>query len=675
LGTEFDTFPLSVQLSVLKYLIRMSTRCTPFGLFAGCGTGSFDEKNHFPVVGLENFESHTRFDMNLLGALVQKLNAQEELKPIIRYFSNNSLYRSGNEYRYIEYVYNKGRRKYFLSSVEHNSYLEAALGMVESGKTVMEIASALQDDDNSIEDAKDFLNTLIENQILTSELEPTVIGEDVMDQILAFLKQMGTDENLQRFLSDLKKQLSIIDEHAIGRPVGNYQAIEEKIKVFQVGYEKKYLFQTDVRVNLPGVTVDSAVAELALEGLGVLNRLSPYREHQTLKKFRDDLYQRYENEEVPLVEALDADLGVGFNNLIQGGGDINPLVDDMALLNKNETSGSAPSEIDIFLREKYAAFREQTLTEVILTDEELKRFPETWNNLPATLSSMVEVLSAKNGQDGYAIRMSSAAGSSAANLLGRFCHLDPQIAHMVEGIVNKEEELLGGDAILAEIIHLPEARTGNVLYRPQLRRYEIPFLARQSVSPDFAIPISDLMISSKYGKTLTLRSKKLNRQIIPRLTNAHNFSNNALPIYHFLSLYQQNGIRPAVYFHWGSLLNGKKYLPRVKYKNIVLAPAIWNFTAADTKGMPELTAPGFAEYADNFCRQHKLADKIFLVQGDNKLFIDFKDPLSVKLLFSEIKNKSAQLEEHLFDHGEPLIKGQEGAYNNQIILNFFKNSF
>jgi hypothetical protein len=52
------------------------------------------------------------------------------------------------------------------------------------------------------------------------------------------------------------------------------------------------------------------------------------------------------------------------------------------------------------------------------------------------------------------------------------------------------------DKIFAEIVHIPESRTGNILRRPILRDYEIAYLSN-SGWVEITLDINDLMVSIK----------------------------------------------------------------------------------------------------------------------------------------------------------------------------------
>ena len=94
------------------------------------------------------------------------------------------------------------------------------------------------------------------------------------------------------------------------------------------------------------------------------------------------------------------------------------------------------------------------------------------------------------------ISIESSGNCSAAKLIGRFCNGDEAIHNLANEIVIKEAEL-NQNKILAEIVHIPQSRTGNVLRRPCLRAYEIPYLANSTLPTTNQITIEDLYLSIK----------------------------------------------------------------------------------------------------------------------------------------------------------------------------------
>jgi len=218
------------------------------------------------------------------------------------------------------------------------------------------------------------------------------------------------------------------------------------------------------------------------------------------------------------------------------------------------------------------------------TEEDLKEFKENWDDLASTISAMVRIINI-NGET--KIIIGSAGGSSALNLLGRFAHADKELHDYINQIAKKEEEL-NPDKLLAEIVHLPESRIGNILARPVFRKYEIPYLAQSAVDTEHQIPVSDIMVSVKQNKII-LRSKKYNKDIQPHLSNAHNFSSNALPVYQFLADMQTQNIRGGIYFSWGALENEYDFLPRVSYKNIIFSEATWVVKKEEYENIIKLT--------------------------------------------------------------------------------------
>ena len=124
---------IRIENSLLKYLARMSSRCTPFGLFSSCATG---KKGELPEVILTNqLNVHVRFDMLYLCNLSQELGKLPEVREVVKYYTNTTLYTQSTKIRYIEYRFDTEKRIYQL--VEVGNLLTCNPLFISPGKDVL----------------------------------------------------------------------------------------------------------------------------------------------------------------------------------------------------------------------------------------------------------------------------------------------------------------------------------------------------------------------------------------------------------------------------------------------------------------------------------------------------------------------------------------------------------
>ena len=662
-----------LQYSILRYLIRMCTRCTPFGLFAGCTVGKIKEENNIEIVdnpsiilpAINQNKRCTRLDMNYLCTLGEKLAKQPEIKDKLKYFSNSSIYQLGSKIRYVEYQYRDTRRKHHLVSVDNSEYLQIILNKALDGiyfHTLVEILVTMGFD---FEQSKNFIEELISSQLLISELEPSVTGEDFLEQIISILDGLKGIEEIKSKLIQIHSSLNSLNNSIIGLPVEEYKNIISIIESLGVKFEAQYVFQTDMIKPAIKCTIKKQIAEDVLKGIEILNKLTPKYAETNISRFKDAFCDRYEEQEIPLLLALDTESGIGYKQGTQDTGDIALLVDDIYTSNINAENNIKWTPEQAFLFNKYLLSVKEYKSEIEITDKDLESFKADLNDLPETIAAMIQIYKDK-------ILITSVSGPSAANLLGRFCYADSEIFNFVKEIIQKEEEN-NPDVIFAEIVHLPESRTGNILFRPILRKYEIPYLAKSSVADEFQLNLNDLFISVRKGR-IVLRSKRLNKEVVPRLSTAHNYSYNALPIYQFLCDLQTQNLRRGVSFNWGPISNEFDFLPRVSYKNLIFSLATWKIKKENIKSMFDIEEDEkLLTQIKEWRQKNKMPAFITLDEGDNELFINLENPLLVRTLFSVIKNKDIfQIKEFLFDPETAVVKSEEGSFNNQIILAFYK---
>jgi len=657
-----------IEYALERYFSRMTTRCTPFGLFAGCTEGKTKgEKTSFTIS--DTISRRTRLDMYFLYSLYDFLIKIPEIKTKIKYYPNNSLYSIGKKYRYVEYQSTESGRNYKITEIERTLYLDKILRLASKGSNIQSIISGLSIDNIPEEDIRLFIDELIDSQILLGELCQSVVGDDFLNRVIFLLETINCNDSLLVFLKEIKYLLEKIDTGNNG--LGLYEKIIAIIEKTKVPFKETYLFQTDMFKDAIEVSIGNNILNELQKVMTFLNKITPIRNNELLNQFQKRFDERYETREVPLLEALDPELGIGYPPGY-GSNDISPLVDNMFLPLK---MGQGEEPINFFqslMLKKIAECTAKNQTEITLTDNDIKNFTPNWDDLPPTIYTLFEII--RSQPDNTLIKLNYFGGNCGANLIGRFAYADENLNQLVKSITQKEKELLP-DMILAEIVYLPESRIGNILYRPHFRDYEIPYMAYSDLPSKQLLYLSDLMLSIKKGK-MVIRSKKLNKEILPRLTTAHNYLLSSMPVYRFLCDMQHSTGRNSIYFSWGNLLQKEfTFLPRVRYSNTILSPATWNINIKEIE-------PYFKIKKDEelliettkFRKENRIPRYTLMKDGDNELFVDWENVISIRSLFTIIqKRQNVIFTEFLFEPENAVTKNNSGVYRNECLVALYKN--
>ncbi len=626
--------------ALYKYLMRMHTRCTPFGLFAGCTVGEWGDKTKIEFVNDAPPKRFTRLDMNYLCALAQHLEKQTELRPYLKYYPNSSLLDKGDILHYVEYFYRKSSRYHRVNAVDFDSYLQVVLQTAISGQTIAKLSEALIHYDAEIteEESYAYINAIIDAQLLVSELEPALTGPGMLTQIIDVLEK-ATQQNpiwqptlIQ--LQQLRSMLAEMDDRGINEQT-DYRAITGLVEQLGVPFDPSKLLQTDLRKPAKTVQLNRQIQTQLKQCLRFLDQLPAGGESKSLLDFINAFYQRYEDREMPLLEVLDTQWGIGYP-VTKPKGDTNPLTKDIVLPKGPAKARNIKwTAYETFMFETLLAHRDDAEVDLSKLDTQTIQQPST-RPLMDALYCMFRLL------DEDRLHLQFASGSSGINLVSRFGYADPEVTQLLKDLVVKEDAQTDEDCVIAEIIHLPEARTGNILAHPDVRSYEIPYLGRSAKSEACQIPLKDILVSvNPMSRRIILRSKRLNKIIIPRLSNAHNYAYKSLPVYHFLCDMQFHKKRRSLLFSRSSLGQYFKKTPRFVWKNIILQPAIWFLKKKD---YVKLNIENIAQ----FRKEYSLPEKIVLLEGDNELLFDLTQPLSARIFIQSIKKWSAvEISEYL----------------------------
>lgn len=650
--------------SILKYYHRATTRCTPFGLFAGCSTGEVTNNTKIELCDTAKSQRRTRLDMQYLCALIQKIEHDPIVQEQLIYYPNDSLYEIGGKYRYIEYSYDKKlHRQHKVSSLAVDDALETVLDVAAEGATIDRLIQSLVDDEITSEQAHEYILEVIESQVLKSELDPGVVGDDVLEVLIRKLSRLQ-NVSILPFLRQIQNLLDRIDSHPIGSTLSVYSEILNIIKEIGVPYELKYLFQTDVFKPVHTAQIEEKIPAQIAQLIDFLAKIAVPSEHPNLKDFIKAFQTRYEEAEVPLSMVLDGELGLGYP-YTSNKTDVSPLINDLRFpVRYSNNTNVIQAPVDQILFKKYLESIRKNENIVQLEDKDFEGINFSYQ-FPDTTSVMCNILS--NGQ----INIKSLGNVCAASLLGRFCHTDDSIASLVKEIADFEQQQ-NPDVLFAEISHLPESRIGNIASRPVFRKHILHYLSNYEHDGS-DIPLSDLMLSIRKGR-LFLRSKKYDKEVIPRLTCAHNHSLSPIPVYRFLCDLQYQPISGGLGIRWSRILANNDHLPRIQYKNFILFQEQWKIQSSEIKDLDKLSDSDLNAQFHEFLQKRGIPTDVIIPDSDNELYLNLNDTNCQRFLLGEItKRKGITLEEFLFKGEDGIVRCGNNVYTNEMIFVFHKN--
>ena len=657
-----------VVLPLIRYLSRMTSRATPFGLFASVSTGTVGSCTTLSLSSRSDAVRRTRIDHLVLSALAADLLLLPAVLAECPLVPSSSLHVAADRLRFVRFRMERVRRIYELAAVERTPYLEATLERARSGGTLTELAAPLMDDDITEEEAREYVLGLVSRQILVPDAGFPVTGDNPEEAFLRFLGSVPETCGAEAQFERLRTLLSGLDEGGLGHEPADYAEARTLASALGPDPGVTRLIQVDLARPSPEATLGDAVTEEVAQCLGILERLAtqPHNHATELQRFAAAFSERYGDREMPLAEVLDEDVGIGYR--------ASPEASTVHERNAppqpgDEGRGAHP----LVLRKLWAAV-ESGATEVSFETSEFEPLcSDTAPPLPDALV-VLAVLEAESEQalarGDFRVFLRSAVGPSGASLLGRFCHLDEALRRRVERFL-EDEEARHPEAVFAEVVHLPQGRVGNVVSRPVLRKYEISYMGRSGAPRERQIPLSDLLVSVREGRVF-LRSMRLGCEIVPRLSIAHDFTKGSLAPYRFLGALQHQGTSPRPGWDWGSLERAP-FLPRVRVGRVVLARARWRLTPDELA--PIIAARGADRFrlVTELRARRRLPDRVFCIGGETALLTDFTNLLGIDAFLDEVRGRdSVELDELFPDANALCVTSPEGRFFHELVIPFLR---
>ncbi|WP_448635377.1 thiopeptide-type bacteriocin biosynthesis protein [Pedobacter panaciterrae] len=504
-AAELVDLPPKIKFTLWKYFNRAKFRATPYGSFAGYGIFNMSDTGQATPIVVENHQT--------VKALIDwpyKSTIEISIDKLIiagyKIITNSTQYKVSGKHRYLA----KSEDGFELCEHTCDPISETILNQCEHGITVVSLIHELISEDISYDMLSEKIEELIEIQLLLTELHPNIIGEDYFQRI----KVTGSAE-ISKYL------------------------------IAQRPYRKGTL-PANALEHLPGL-------------IKTLHSIVGTQKNEALETFIRRFTKKFDLREVSLMEALDPEIGVGYNAL-ESITVADNFVKQFAGRDNKDTTTELFKEL---IRDELWGSGSSTKPTLML-NELLKSEEQETDPLPNSFSAIVTMVN-------EFICLESIGGCTANALLGRFTLGDDVLINHCKGIAVEEQEA-NPDVVFFDLAYMDENYVDNINRRGQI--YEMQLSLLNYDTSKHPIQLSDIMVCVKASK-LVLRSKSLNKRLIPRMCSAYNYSRSDLSVFRLLCDLQYQGITvlPAVKLE--TMFPKLKFYPRVQYKNILVATSKW----------------------------------------------------------------------------------------------------
>jgi thiopeptide-type bacteriocin biosynthesis protein len=643
-----------VALSLLKYALRMKTRVTPFGLFSFVGWGNFSLSTdlHFGVNNCCNPDSSCREsikpqsqtegilgwikkkirpDMGWVASLIETSYQQISLIREMKVMVNPLLLKTGHRVFILQVGEKKEQREQL--SIRRTKIVDQIFLLARFPTKYQEVEQQLYDYFPEYEKEKltDCLWKLFERRFLLSELSI------VLDRPFSLFPYAVADPRVEH----LQNQIDRYEKASLRTALPSLNSL---VSAFREIKATDYPLQVDSYYSGKPIQLSRHLQSTLETAAGVLVRLADKKRSLFSRgNYQVRFLEKYgTNRLIPLLELISEHVGLGMPNWEK--------MQEEDSFHKLLFSSNPQKEVIL-----------DSWLEPLSVEETLKA--------PLSIELFFEIDAASPeaiDRGEYTVVINPVVASmQAGSTFGRFLpFLGQSRREEMVHFLAKEEEL-HPQVCFVEASFLPqEARTANVCFYEKTRRFQLPL--HYYDPSETTIEVEDLYIGAT-AERLYIYSKRLNKELYVLVSSAVN-PDLAPPLLRLLleiSISRFTSISP---FLWSSVARAV-FLPRIRYRNIILSPSRWYLNEAFLNVKKEASEQTITSKLQEALESYKVPLKVYLLYYDHKLKVDLTNFKHVELLVRHFSTHGevTLMEDCLCSQGGMGVSS-EGAHVTEFVV-------
>ncbi|MEO3407824.1 lantibiotic dehydratase [Mucilaginibacter sp. CAU 1740] len=625
-----------LELTLAKFINRVNTGDMPAGLFGGYAPVSLGAETS---LNLNETHQHTKLNPAAIYSICLGLLNDDAIRPLLSYHANKTLYTHNKEYRKIDgqtLQYAKCRT----TSIAVSDDVKHIIEFCQVERPYCDLLEFITHTFGMKADgAAKRLNELIDSQVLWSELEPRFYANEYIDHAICVLNRIAPNtSSANTYLAgfDAIKQVLNCADSVITK--NNKIAMILKNLIGEVSGGT--FLQVDYFRQGATATLDEAYTDKLLNAIDMLNNITPKPKHSDLENFVKRFKQRYHEQEVPLMQVLDPETGIGYHS---------EKKDKQAQVNINGTSYPATVKWLISQVVNNPASEVIDLPKALVGHVDM----DDEHELPPSFSVVFRV----SDDEQPLIYLESCGKPTGNAIFNRLASAEKSFKQIVAEIAETEAYIYD-PALVAEIVHSPSDSLGSFIPGTP-RGYQAPLTdAQGNGKPE--VYLNDLMVTVKNNEVV-LRSVSLNRRVIPATTNAGNYGLNNLAVYRFLDDIKQQSAKQQLGINLDILPTlGVTKTPRIVYEGVILALKTWYINNTAITELQQAITGDYDKAWERFLNYWQLPDTFTYADADNELVVHTTSRLEVVAWLSSCKKKQQiVLKEYIGSSSNIILKKKE----------------
>ncbi|MEW1636749.1 thiopeptide-type bacteriocin biosynthesis protein [Streptomyces sp. NPDC093801] len=401
----------------------------------------------------------------------------------------------------------------------------------------------------------------------------------------------------------------------------------------------KARFHVDLDFTTTRSNVESELAESLDRTLRRLQIL--FAEPDPLADFREEFQRRYEGGEVPLGEVLDFRTGLMDTTLSAGS----------ALAGRAGVVGPGTSRREVRVPE--AALRAYDHWRETGRPYDIEAHPAAERGVARSVQAAL----LDNHENAFDAVLLSGQERAPLASLARFAVSRPereQALHQWLAAAGHEDD----DPIVAELVHTPGGRIGNVLLRPAVHARALALRGAEGG----ALDLGSLRLSLG-ERGFTLREAASGRRVVLELNSTHSVDFRANDP-QFRLLAHISGVR-SVGWHWGGL-SMLSHLPRVTCGRVIVRPERWTVGPESVRRLLASANPA-AVLRDLL---PGLGDRRWVGcgTGDRVLAVNLDSPQAVKAVVEKAAGRGRLAFSEVPQVESPAVSGPRGRHVAEVCI-------